>query len=215
MVAAIETTPRRPTLWPAAVAGIAGPIIFTALVVVQALLNPEYNHLALPISALAAWPSGWIQNINFFVLGVLMVAYAIGLNLGMRQGKGGLIGPALLVVSGLGLLVAGSFPMSRAGTAFVVPPGHLVGAVLSFLGAGIGLVVISRLLTSDPGWRWLSTYTLMTGFAMLMLFLVTFTVGRSPDSPLGPWGGLIQRLTVLLWFACTMILAWRLRRIQP
>jgi hypothetical membrane protein len=61
-----------------AVAGIAAPILFTALVVIQGLLQPDYSHIVMPISALAVWPYGWIQNANFYVFGSLMTATAIG-----------------------------------------------------------------------------------------------------------------------------------------
>jgi len=111
---------------PAAVAalaagGIAGPILFTTLVIAQGLLQPDYSHLALPISALAAWPAGWVQNLNFVAFGLLMTAYAIGLHVGVRPARAGVIGPALLVLSAVGLVVAGSLPWSRADGGFVVP----------------------------------------------------------------------------------------------
>ena len=40
-----------------ALAGVIGPIWFTTLVVLQGLLLPDYSHIGLPISALAAWPA--------------------------------------------------------------------------------------------------------------------------------------------------------------
>ena len=44
-----------PRLLILAIAGIAGPILFTALVIVQGLIQLDYSHVALPISALAAF----------------------------------------------------------------------------------------------------------------------------------------------------------------
>ena len=49
---------RRSLIAPLAAAGVVGPIVFTVLVIAQGLLQPDYSHVALPISALAAWPSG-------------------------------------------------------------------------------------------------------------------------------------------------------------
>ena len=72
-----------------AVAGIVAPIIFAVLVVAQGLLQPDYSHIAMPISALATWPAGWIQTLNFYVFGVLMTAYAAGLHFGIRPGGAG------------------------------------------------------------------------------------------------------------------------------
>ena len=37
-----------------AFAGIVGPVLFTLLVIVQGLLQPDYSHIAMPISALAS-----------------------------------------------------------------------------------------------------------------------------------------------------------------
>ena len=45
-----------------AIAGMVAPVWFITLVIVQGLLQPDYSHVTMPISALAAWPAGWIQN---------------------------------------------------------------------------------------------------------------------------------------------------------
>jgi hypothetical membrane protein len=193
-------------------AGVVGPIVFTTLVIVQGLLHPDYSHVALPISALAAWPGGWLQNVNFIVFGVLMSGYAIGLHLRMRKSRRGVIGPGLLLVSGAGLVLAGSIPWSGTYGAFVVPPGHLAAAFLSFLGAAGGLIALSRRMVTDPQWRGLANYTLATGLMMIALFVMQLALARSPDAPLGAWGGLVQRVTTTVWFACTIVLALRLRR---
>jgi hypothetical membrane protein len=196
-----------------AAAGVAAPIVFTVIVIVQSLLHPDYSHVALPISALAAWPGGWVQNVNFVVFGLLMSAYAIGLHLGVRPNRGGVIGPSLLVLSGVGLMIAGSFPWRDVDGAFIVPVGHILGAFMSFLGAGSGLIVMSRRMTGDPRWRSVATYALTSGIAIAVLFLATFALAVPPDAPLHPWGGLPQRVTIAVWFPCTIILALRLLRV--
>jgi len=94
-----------------AVAGIAGPVMFTVVALVQSLLRPEHGLVAHPISALAAGPSGWVQDVNFLVIGPLLIAYAIGLHLGVRPVRWGMVGPALLVLSGAqGACSRASFP---------------------------------------------------------------------------------------------------------
>jgi hypothetical protein len=60
-----------------ALAGVIGPIWFTALVVVQGFLLPDYSHVRLPISALAAWPTGRIQTLSFYVFGLLTITFAL------------------------------------------------------------------------------------------------------------------------------------------
>jgi len=41
-------------------AGIAGPVIFAGVALVQSLLRPDHSLVRHPISALAAGPSGWV-----------------------------------------------------------------------------------------------------------------------------------------------------------
>ena len=72
-----------------ALAGIIGPIWFTTFVVLQGLLLPDYSHVRLPISALAAWPTGWIQDVNFYVAGVLAMVFAVALHHGVQPTRRG------------------------------------------------------------------------------------------------------------------------------
>src|SRR5262245_10660801 len=75
-----------------ALAGIAGPVLFTALVILQGLLIPEYSHVRLPISALEAWPTGWIQRLNFWAIGLLNIAFAYALHQRVQPARGGAVG---------------------------------------------------------------------------------------------------------------------------
>jgi hypothetical membrane protein len=93
-----------------ALTGIIGPLWFTVLVVLQGLLQPDYSHVRMPISALAAWPAGWIQNVNFYVTGALTVAFALALHRGVRSTRRGATGVVLQALGGLGVVLAGVFP---------------------------------------------------------------------------------------------------------
>jgi hypothetical membrane protein len=211
--AAGQPTGRLPVAGQLAWAGILGPILFTVAFIVQALFRPGYSHVAEPVSALAAGPNGWIQSANFLVFGSLMMAFALGLHQGMRATRRGVVGPALLVVSGVGLILAGVFPWALdAGGDYIVPPGHIVGAFTAFLPAGLGLIVLSRRMARDPLWRSLASYSLGSGIAVALLFLATGPLAVPDDAPLHDWAGLLQRATVAVWFACTIVLAVRLLR---
>jgi hypothetical membrane protein len=197
-----------------AAAGIIGPILFTATFVVQGLLRPTYSQVAQPVSALAAGPNGWVQDLNFLVFGALMIAYAVGLYLGVRPSRARLVGSALLLMSGIGLVLVGIFPARDASGAFSVGPAHMVGALMSFLGAGAGLIVISRGMSHDPRWVGLAGYVLASGIGITILFLGTGALAVADDAPLHPWAGLMQRATLAVWFVCTMVLASRLLRLR-
>jgi hypothetical membrane protein len=197
-----------------AVAGIVGPILFAVVALVQSLLRPEHSLVADPISALAAGPSGWVQDVNFLVFGSLMIAYAIGLHLGVRPTRWGVVGLAFLVLSGVGLVWAGLFPATDAtGARWDDRVLHIVAFPMTFLGAGIGLIVMSRRMAGDPRWRSLATYALATGIAVLVLLLAGGGLVRPPGAPLHPWWGLFQWVLLAVWFPCTVVLALRLLRV--
>lgn len=81
---AVQAPQRRPVMTPLAVAGIVGPVVFAVVAVAQGLIRPGYSLVAEPVVALVSGPSGWVQDVNFVVLGALVIACAIGLHLGVR-----------------------------------------------------------------------------------------------------------------------------------
>jgi hypothetical membrane protein len=205
---------RRSGIAALAVAGIAGPIIFAVVALVQSLLRPDHSLVTHPISALAAGPSGWVQNVNFLLFGLLMIAYAVGLHLGVRPSRAGVEGFAFLVLSGIGLMWGGVFPATDATGAFdenrVL---HIPGFIMTFLGGGIGLIVMSRRMAGDPRWQSVGTYAIASGIAMLVLILVGGGLVRPPGAPLHAWFGLFQWVLLAVWFPCTIVLTLRLLRL--
>jgi len=198
-----------------AIAGMAGPLLFTALVILQGLLQPEYSHVGQPISALTAWPAGWIQKLNFYVVGVLMAAFAFGLNYGVRRSPRGFAGFALLVLGSIGIVLAGIFPWVLRNGVPTETPEHVVGAVMVFALTPLGLIIFSRRMKRDPNWSGLATYTLLTGILMALLFPVMGGLAIPDTGPLHPWAGLLQRFICIVWFSCILVLAVRLRSVAP
>lgn len=197
-----------------ALAGIADPIIFAVVALVHSLLRPDHSLMELPISALAAGSSGWVQNANFLLFGSLMIAYAVGLHLGVRPSRVGVAGFAFLVLSGIGLLWVGLIPATDATGAFDENRLlHIPGFIMTFLGAAIGLIVMSRRMARDPKWKSVATYALACGIVMLVLFLVGGGLVRPPGAPLHAWLGLFQWVLLVVWLPCTIVLAFRLLRL--
>lgn len=191
-------------------AGIVAPIWFTTLVVLQGFLVPEYSHVRLPISALAAWPTGWIQNVNFYVSGGLLMAFAWGLHRGVQPAARTNAGLALLLMGGLGVVLAGVFPWRMVDGVPTEPLAHVVGAITAFAATGLGLIVFSRRMMADPRWRDLAPYTMYTGIVVLLLFVVVGFFAVDAGTPFHPWAGLLQRVLCGVWFACLVVLAVRL-----
>jgi len=198
------------------VAGMIGPILFTVGFVVQGLFRRgEYDPVAETVSALEAGPNGWIQQLNFFIFGILMMIFAVGLGAGLRGGRRR-IGSVVVIWWGLGLLVAGLFPLRENvdGETFDPTGLHQPNGGIFFASLWVGLAVLSWCLHQDPYWRGLARYTLLTSGALAVLFLVMAAFGISSSAPLHPWAGLIQRLVLAVWFPCLIALAARLLQVS-
>jgi hypothetical membrane protein len=207
----IDTTHGGSRLW---LAGIIGPILFASLVIAQGLLQPDYSHVGQPISALAAWPLGWVQNLNFAVFALLIAAFTIGLHRAVGATRYGRLGPALMLASCAGIMLVAFFPWYRSGGVMVESPPHVAGAVMTFVGAGAGLMAFARRMRADPRWRDLSAYVLVTGVTMLIMFVVLGAFAIEEDAPLRSVVGVLQRALVLVWHVCLVVLALRLRRVS-
>jgi hypothetical membrane protein len=208
----------RPAPWISwlAWAGVLGPVLFTATFLAQeALRRDEYDPLAEPVSALAAGPNGWIQHVNFVAFGLLTIAFAVGLHRGLRPTKAGIAGPALLFVSGIGLLLAAVFPLREDAAGVTYDPGgHIVAGFMFFITSAVGLVVVSRRVARDPRWRGMATYTLAAGIVAFAGFLAGGALVMPDDAPLHDWAGLYQRVLVLaVVFPCRIVLSLRLLQV--
>ncbi len=197
-----------------ALAGIIGPVVFATLIVVQGFLLPDYSHVRLPISALAAWPTGWIQVLGFYVFGVLTIAFSYALHRAVRLTRGGSIAFALHALTGVGLIMSGLFSWHMVDGVPRETVPHVVAAIIVFIGTGLALMSFSRRFAADPQWRDLATYTMASGIAVVVLFVMTGLLAIGEGTPLHPWVGLIQRVVCGVWFACLIVLASRIRALS-
>jgi hypothetical membrane protein len=148
----------------------------------------EYDPVAESVSALEAGPNGWVQQLNFVVFGLLTIAFAVGLHLGVRRSRAGIAGPAILVLSGVGLLLAAALPLREDAAGVTYDPGgHVVAGFTYFLSSGVWLIVMSRRMARDPQWRGVATYALASGITMVGLFVAIGRLVIPEDAPLHPW----------------------------
>jgi len=149
------------------------------------------------------------------MFGLLTIAYAVGLHLGVRPIRAGVVGPAILAWTGVGLVLAAVFPLRGDASGVTYDPSglHVVNGTIFFLSIGVGLIVMSRRLAGDPSWRGLASYALVTGIALLVMFVAFGVLVGPDDAPLHPWAGLAQRVVLAVWCPCTIVLALRLLRV--
>lgn len=196
-------------------AGLAGPVLFTAAFLVQeGFRRGEYSALAETVSGLEAGPGGWVQQLNFVVFGLHTLAFAVGLHRGLRPTRLGALGPALLFTSGIGLVLAAIFPLREDALGRTFDPGgHIIAGITFFLGAALGLIVVSRRLARDPRWRGLAGYALAAGIVAVTGFVAGGRLAMPEAAPLHEWAGLWQRGLLLVVLPCWVALALRLLRL--
>jgi hypothetical protein len=179
-----KANPAAPLLWCGVV---LGPVFYVTFLI-QALTRSGYDMTRHPISLLSLGGAGWIQILNFVVVGLL----AIGLHLGAKQtltGRaGGIWIPRLFLSFGIGMVVAGVFPPEPMlgfppGSPNTLPTTMSVKAALHGLGfllvftslTAVAFIFGARVATS-AGWR---IYSICTGLLIPLLLCIGFVAQRA------------------------------------
>lgn len=184
-----------------AACGIAGPVLYTAVVIVLGVLRPGYDHFTQLASELgeSGAPYAIVMNASFFLFGLLLIAFAFGLYRGMSDRTGLKVGSALLVFGGIGFLGAAFFPCSP-GCGLDTSASHFLAS-----SPGLGLYVAPLVFygswRKDNQWRRYGSYSLLTGVLAILLLVTNFS------SLMEPWDGVGQRLQDALVFPWIVIMA--------
>jgi hypothetical protein len=180
----------RPRL--AALAGAIAPALFVATFTIEGWLRPGYDAIAMYVSALSLGPRGWIQILNFVVVGTLMLVFALE-----QRWRAGRI---LLAVIALGLIASGPFVMDpmNAPRAQMTPRGlahQLLGAVVFSLMPVTCFVAWRRFRARAPRfalWSLAAAAIVFTALVLLKIAQLRFPA----------WLGLLERVaidTFMLW----------------
>lgn len=103
---------------------IAG-VLFVGASFIQAITRQGFDLARQPLSLLLLGDLGWIQLINFEAVGLLAIAYAVGVRRRLVGGRAGTWGPILIGAWGAGLIIAGVFgPDPSMGFPPGAPPGN-------------------------------------------------------------------------------------------
>jgi hypothetical membrane protein len=194
-----------------AACGIVGPITYAIVLTVLGSLWSGYDPISQYMSELGAVdaPHAIVMNaLGFQLLGIFMIGYGFGLHRGISKGWDSKIGVALIVISGVNMVLVGFFPCDP-GCLNVSSTGirHSITATISSLAMTFGMLVVSTRLRKDGRWRSYWVFTL--AFAVVATFLSPL-----PMFPIfGPCAGLLQRLGMglaLFWMEVMSIKLLRL-----
>ena len=183
----------------AAWAGMIAPALFVATFIIEGWLRPGYNSIAMYVSELSIGPYGWIQILNFIILGILFLIFARGIASEFNEGKASRFGPSLLTIIGLSFLVSGPF-VTDPGSIFLQMSWHgmvhgIFGAIVFSL-APISCFVFFRRFREDSKWKSLAWWTFIVG-CVVVVSVVLMKAGELPPSIFTPWEGLIQRVALI------------------
>ena len=152
-----------------------GGLLFIAAYVILGALAPNYNSVRETISALEFTTLSLAQRINFFVFGLLLCAFAVGLRLELNRGRGARLIPFFQLVSGIAVI---------GDALFIHDPLHLVCDLIAFNSSLVVLFLFAWHFRGDADWRGWSFYSIATALIM-MLFLTAFGFANHVGGPAG------------------------------
>lgn len=193
--------------------GVAGPVLFAAIVLAAASLRPGYSHVESFISELGATGTAYAALLNyagFVPAGLMIVALGVALAGILPRQRLALAAAALVAIFGAGVAASGvvscdpGCPQSGGSLENLL---HNRIAPLAFLcliaGAGLLGIQFRRL----PAWRALSVYSLLTSGCGLLL-LVALASSLDARELTGHW----QRLLLAVLFLWCAVVGWRAAR---
>jgi hypothetical protein len=199
-------------------AGMLGSALFVIIFTVEGFLRPGYDWRSTFISELSIGPRGWIQILNFIILGALFLIFTWGVAAEFRAGKASKWGPILLAIIGFSFLISGPFVTDVAG----IPRDQMTlqGTIHGIFGAlvfslsPISCFVFYRRFREDPNWKHLSGWTLTAGIITSVAVILLSASTKQPVQPnaFTPWNGLIQRMVIVPYLIWIFTFAFALRK---
>jgi len=195
-----------------------GSALFVTVFTLEGWLRPGYDARSTFISELSIGPRGWIQILNFMILGALFLVFTWGVAAEFREGKASKAGPILLAIIGFSFLVSGPLVTDVAG----IPRDqmslhgilHGIFGALVFSLSPISCFVFWRRFRQDQNWRHLQGWTLAVGIITTVAVILLSVATKMPVIPnaFTPWNGLIQRMVIIPYLIWIFTFAFTLRK---
>jgi hypothetical membrane protein len=188
--------------WLVLIGGVVNPIAFVLVYTVAGILRPGYSQIHQAISDLGVGPNGSLLDTIAVIHALLLIAFAMGFALSMRQVLTlgwRWFGAALLVLPELALVTAAIFTDAPSTVAI-----HSLASIVGLVSTMSAFIVIGLGLRRDSKWRGWGTYSLATAVVTLVLIAVEFWTFQ-PGTALAPahLGGLMERVVsveTLAWY---------------
>ena len=197
--------------------GMVGVTVFTLTFTLYGLFRPDYSPVRHYVSELAIGSGGWIQIVNFLLLGAFLMVFALGVRKTFLDGIASRAGPIMLmIIAGCyfisGPLVTDPLSMFDNQQTFIGMLHGIFGALVFAL-SPVCCFLYWRRFRADPRWRYLHPWTLAAVILMVGT-VVLMKVAQPLTSALNPWAGLIQRGSLLTFYAWVFAFSVGLRKSQ-
>jgi hypothetical membrane protein len=193
--------------------GVVAPILFVLLFTAAGSLRPGYSAISQAISDLGVGPMAWLVNIPIVILGLLVLALAVGFFLAMQpvMSEGWRWTSAVLTaIPGLGLAAGGIFSEAPSTLVFHI----LLGATLGLYFPVVTFFLVGLQLVRNREWRGFGIYSLIASLATIAI-IVFMQQAFTPGSALAGFhiAGLAERVDLVEILAWYVIMGWRLFRL--
>ena len=189
-----------------AICGMLSPIVYTAMWVIIGSKQSNYSHIRDDISSLFAVGAPNRRAAQLFIVteSILLFVFFIGLQDGISDGGGSIVGPILFLISSIvGILIAFFFPLDEGGE-FTTYKGkiHIILVVV------MGLLTISGMVAL---WLRLQSVLIWSGFAIFSLISAILSLVGVIISAIfasGKYRGIIERIMVTPYQLYYFVLAY-------
>lgn len=194
---------------------IVGSLLFFLIFLVLGFIQPGYNHLHHTISMLVNGPYGFIQNINFLIIGFTFATVGFGLG---KHVYGKLINPFSLIffTLSLGMIFLIIFPSDlipgsnnyQVGWSGIM---HFVSSFITAFLSSLSFVFVLQVLQKHKYWQDVTFLTkailIFNTVFVSIWFALLFFIGLQL-----PFKGIFQKVlvfNVLLWLTVIGIKLWQ------
>lgn len=196
-----------------ALGGVAGPILFSTIVIVSAALRTDYSHVADFISELGATGTpfaGLMNYAGFLPGGLMLAAFGVALAKALPRGHVATLAATLVTLFGSGVAISAivscdpGCPQTGGSVENLI---HNRIAPIAFLCLIAAAAILGALFRGAPAWRSLSIYSLISSLVGLCL-LVALASSLDTREHTGLWQRLLLAV-LFLWCAVVCLRAFR------
>jgi hypothetical membrane protein len=159
------------------ISGVIAPILISIVLIVIGFFHPNYNHFTQYMSELGAIeaPYGLILNtIGFPLLGMLIIFFAFALDIVIEKGRSywDILGPILLVISGVSFIFVSIFPCDPGcKTISIIGVFHGIMAFIALFSLVFSPLFMNYRLSHDNKW---CNYDYFSLGVFIFAFIISF-----------------------------------------